>query len=221
MKPENLLHRTFNRLTAIGIAGRNKYGRVRWLWRCSCGRLKVITASEAKNGYVKSCGCFLRERIIATVTTHGASANNKVTPEYEAWSGLKDRCTNQRKPSYKNYGGRGITFCERWRSFENFFADMGPRPSPAYTLERVDNEKGYEPSNCKWATHLEQSRNRRGNVRLTFNGQTLCVADWAQRLGMSPYTLYSRLSRSKWSAEKALSTPLMNKKEQPNDTTSM
>lgn len=117
-----------------------------------------------------------------------------------------ERCENPRSKNFKNYGAIGRFVCERWKEFRSFRADMGERPSPRHTIERVDNDKGYAPDNCKWATRKEQMRNVNYNVNLTFNGRTQCVAAWSEETGLGAMKIYKRIYRG-WSHEKALSTP--------------
>lgn len=118
------------------------------------------------------------------------------SPEYAAWAGIKQRCLNKKNRFYKNYGGRGITVCARWlNSFDNFCADMGPRPSPKHSIERVNNDLGYSPENCKWATKFEQTRNTRRNVILEYNGESKCLTDWALSVGIKDATLDCRIKR--------------------------
>lgn len=133
--------------------------------------------------------------------THGMSA----TLIHRAWSGMLTRCTNKNTGSYHRYGGRGIKVCKRWLKFENFLADMGEKPT-GLSLDRIDNNKGYYPSNCRWATTKEQNNNRRSNVYITFQGRTMTAAQWAAEKGMSRTTLWWRLNYYKWSVEKALNT---------------
>ena len=121
-------------------------------------------------------------------------ANIARTPTYRIWIAMRSRCTNPNNAGFHKYGGRGIKVCARWQSFENFFADMGERPE-GMTLEREDNDGNYEPTNCRWATPAEQSRNTRRNRMLTYAGETLCMADWAERRGVGWDTLYHRLRR--------------------------
>ncbi len=128
------------------------------------------------------------------------------TKTYRAWGRMLERC---RDPRRKYHAGRGITVCKRWHDFVNFYADMGDRPD-GMTMERIDNDGNYEPDNCKWATHAEQSRNTRYNHLVTFQGKTQCVTDWAEELGINRITLYSRL-RKGWSVEKALTTLVRTK----------
>lgn len=203
----NRLHQKFGRLTAIGIAGRNKQGRPRWLWRCDCGRLHLADGAAVVKGGTQSCGCLMRERLRQRSTRHGGAVRGKMLPEYNTWHGIKGRCLSPTDKAFPRYGGRGITICERWRdSFANFLADMGPKPSTQHSVERIDNNKGYSPENCVWGTSAEQTRNTRYNRKLTLNGETLCMTDWATRLGMGVDTLFQRLKT--WSVERALTEPL-------------
>lgn len=127
------------------------------------------------------------------------------TPEYKTWVSMIERCEKPTCPCYRNYGGRGITVCERWHIFDLFLRDMGVRPSRGHSIERLDNNGNYEPANCEWATVKEQSRNRRSNSRLTLHGKTMCVTDWAITLGIPPTTIWSRMARG-WSVERMLTT---------------
>ena len=128
-------------------------------------------------------------------------------PEYSNWSAMKARCLNPNHKNFKQYKGRGIKVCERWRnSFDNFYADMGPKPSPKHSIERRDNDGDYEPSNCFWATQAEQRRNQRNNRLLTFDGKTQCLIDWAAETGISRQAIYRRLKRG-WDVQKALTIP--------------
>lgn len=125
------------------------------------------------------------------VTKHGLAG----TAEHNIWCGMRKRCNNPHDRLYPYYGGRGIRVCERWSDFATFLADMGPRPSPVHSVERRDNGHGYEPGNCYWATRIEQMRNRRGNLYVTYRGETLCVAAWAERLGIDHNTIRRRIKR--------------------------
>lgn len=203
---ENLLHRTFNRLTAIGFVDVNKFRSARWLWRCTCGALRIIVASNVKGGHAKSCGCLERETTTAARRARRITHGGRTRPEYRVWNAMRGRCENPTDHAYRHYGGRGILVCERWRKFANFFADMGERPS-GMTLERIDNDKGYSPDNCKWATRIEQANNTRRNRMLTLNGQTMNVSDWARHLGIPYGRLNTRLNELGWSEERALTTP--------------
>lgn len=193
---------TFGLLTAMESSfGQSGVQRVRlWTCRCTCGGVVIVRHCNLRNGHTTSCGC-------GKNVTHGNAFKGRRTPEYSAWDRMIQRCTNQRRDTYHHYGGRGIQVSERWRTFENFLADMGAKPSRRHTLERVDNGRGYEPGNVIWATMAVQMRNTRDNRLVTFDGVTLCVADWGLRQGLCPHVIAGRLNRG-WSAERALRTPV-------------
>lgn len=136
------------------------------------------------------------------------------TPEYRAWASMISRCHNERHASYPRYGGRGISVCDAWRaSFEQFFSDVGPRPTPAHQIDRIDNDGGYRPENCRWATASENSRNRSNTHMIAFLGFNLPLAEWCERTGIPYQTLRKRLEAG-WSAEEALLTPISDTLEQ-------
>jgi hypothetical protein len=144
--------------------------------------------------------------------THGHSKSNggRPTPTYESWVAMHTRCTNPKHPKFRLYGGRGITVCERWASFEAFLADMGERPKGT-TLDRIDNDRGYERGNCRWATDSEQNSHRSNNHLVKFTGVTCTLAEWARRTGLLKSTIRMRLA-SGWDVERALTTPARPKK---------
>lgn len=131
---------------------------------------------------------------------------NRKTRSHSIWQNMKARCSNPNNTHYKYYGGKGVKVCERWQSFDNFYADMGESP-PKATIERIDSDGWYEPSNCRWATRAEQMRNISRNVNLTLNGITQCLSDWATQLGINRATLQGRMLRG-WPNEKVLTTPV-------------
>jgi hypothetical protein len=138
------------------------------------------------------------------MTRSPAAHGMSYSPEYRAWQAMRQRCLNSKCESYKDYGARGIAICDRWSSFQSFYSDMGPRPSPKHSIDRRDNDGNYEPSNCTWSTKVRQSNNRRDNRRVAFNGRTQACADWAREIGIKPATLYDRLFVYGWPVEKAM-----------------
>lgn len=165
----------------------------RWEVVCDCGNRNIVTRTSLVRGESQSCGCLQRE-LTAQVTpkrfrTHGMTE----TPEYNIWCLMKRRCTNPQCRAYPRYGGRGITVCDRWlHSFENFYADMGPRPSPKHSIDRIDNDRGYSPDNCRWADSSEQGYNTRDTTMLTHDGRTLNLAEWSKETGIPVKLLRSR-----------------------------
>ena len=138
------------------------------------------------------------------------------TTLFKKWSSMLGRCRNPNHHKYHAYGGRGITVCERWLLFVNFAADMGQPPSSEHSLDRIDNDGNYEPGNCRWATLAEQSRNRRAVIWATFNGERMCLKDAAAKAGLDYHAVYSRVTKSGWSIEAALSTPIMTNSQAAN-----
>jgi len=176
-----------------------------WLCRCVCGIEKPVSAAHLKAGRSKSCGCVADKRLGEALTTHGKSN----TYEYSVWLHMKQRCGYVKGEDYHNYGGRGITVCDRWvNSFERFLEDMG-LATDGMTIDRIDNDAGYSPENCRWASKAEQMRNHRRNRWFTHDGKTMVLMDWARHLGLTQQALQGRLKR--WSVEKSLSTPAMVK----------
>lgn len=183
-----------------------------WKCQCDCGKLKEISASHLKKGNTKSCGCNIGNAIRAAQTKHGCSKNK--TPEYTSWVAMTSRVFDPNTAYFKHYGGRGITRCERWSSFENFLEDMGLKPSPKHSLERKNNELGYSPENCCWATPKEQAANTRNTVRTTYKGETKCIREWSELTGLNYGTLHSRIKRG-WPIDRAIETPILKRRVKP------
>jgi hypothetical protein len=192
---KDMRNRRFGSWIVLSFAVVKPDGLAAWLCRCECGTEKELCGSMLRKGESKSCGCRSREN----VTTHGGWSN----PLYYVWHGMWKRCTKPTANQSEHYFGRGITVCDRWRDPLAFYADMGPRPSAEHSLDRIDNNGNYEPSNCRWATSAEQMRNTSRTQFITHHGQTLCIADWAGKFGISPSVLRSRLI-SGWDVERAL-----------------
>jgi len=201
MEPES----PYGELTILGPAERRRYIRV----RCSCGVEKEVQRTDVLGKKVISCGHIRKERSRAALTTHGLTTGGRKNwhPMYMRWQTMKQRCSNPLVSKYKDYGARGIKVCDRWKkSFTAFLDDVGPPPSPLHTLERKNNDRDYEPENVIWALSGAQSRNRRSNVWLTFEGRTMCAVDWAKDRGYHVSTISYR-KRQGWSDEKTLTTP--------------
>lgn len=194
----------FSFLTALGLgepfvlsSGRTNQ---RWWFECECGNIKLIDKQSVINKSAKSCGCMKASMLRAANTIHGKSD----TPEAYAWSSMIRRCYNPSCNVYRYYGGRGITVCDRWKhSMESFINDMGPRPEGRYSLDRIDNDKNYELSNCRWATKIAQARNTRANKLIEFNGKTQCVSAWSEELNVPSHLLYDRIRRG-WAFKDAI-----------------
>src|SRR5689334_6519404 len=189
------------RLMVLGEAMLIDRRRGRYLFcRCDCGVEKLIRKGAVVSGNTKSCGCGERDNRIK----HGAGARGGRTPEYRSWESMIQRCKEKR--SAKWYAERGITVCERWRDFANFLADMGTRPSGT-SLDRINNDLGYEPGNCRWATPNQQNANRRVCKQLEHGGLRMTASEWSRRLGMSRETIVNRL-RSGWPMDRVLAPPI-------------
>ena len=199
------------RLVALSLQRAEKRnGEIYRYWNCLCDCGKMVvrgTASLRDKKHTSSCGCFLSESTSRKNKVHGFGARKKRTAEYQIWMGIRSRVNNPNHKNSKEYKERGIAICPRWNSFENFISDMGNKPTPKHTIERINNAGNYDPENCRWATRSEQARNRRSNVMLTYKGETLCVIEWCERIGIEFCTLISRVSRG-WTDERAITTPV-------------
>lgn len=171
---------------------------------CDCGNTTTICRYSLGSGLSKSCGCLRKELI----TRHGDTRSYKQTTEYRIWACMISRCGNQNDKGWYRYGGRGITVCEEWRrDYSSFLADVGRRPTRAHSLDRINNDGNYEPGNVRWATRSQQRRNNSENTILEVGGRRMCLADWAEEVGLGRECLRGRL-RLGWPPEEALFTKL-------------
>lgn len=190
-KPKrDLTGQKYGRLTFLSYVGYTK-----WLVKCDCGTIKECKSQSILSGKTISCGCYHREvlrKFVPPNKRHGMTDS----PEYNIWSMMKNRCKNPNCNRRLIYLDKGITVCDRWRdSFENFYADMGPRPSPSHSIDRIDNSKGYSPENCRWAIPKEQSNNQTSNVIIEHNGEKKTLAQWCDFYKVDYKLAHSRLHR--------------------------
>lgn len=189
-------------------AGFDPHGARLVVAQCSCPKKtkRVVRLHSIESGHSKSCGCLQKERASSDHSTHRLSS----TPEYVIWKAMKSRCNNERNPLFVRYGRRGIKVCKRWsgkRGFQNFYKDLGPRPSAAHSLERQENDGPYAPTNCVWATQEVQQNNRRNCRILEFGDCSMTLAQWARRTGLKSCTISRRLHLG-WNVERALTQPV-------------
>lgn len=195
----SLVGRLFGRLTVLEKLGLLDAKNNFYKCLCTCGNIKSISRVSLVSGDTQSCGCLNRELTIKRLTTHG----KRYTREYKIWCNMLERCNNDNNMAYDAYGGRGIRVSEEWLCFENFIKDMGICPKQ-FTLERMDNNLGYNKENCKWASRKEQARNRRSSLILSYNGTTKLLCEWSEELHIPYKTLYARIFRGGWSVSRAL-----------------
>lgn len=201
--------------TKINLSG-NRFGRLmvisqttnigknsRWECQCDCGSIRLVLGKNLLNGKSTSCGCFTIERTRETHTTHGMSSNKSKHPVYQSYLGIKKRCFVRSDESFKDYGGRGITVCERWLDANNFIQDMLPSWRPGLSIDRIDVNGNYEPGNCRWATPKQQARNTRTNRIISIGGVSKCISEWADFVGINHLAIRSRLNRG-WSEQESV-----------------
>lgn len=187
---EDLTGRRFGWWTVQGKAPKKKTRHLYYYCKCDCGTVSIVPSYSLRDGKSTSCGC----RSIIHGHTRKGDGESWASPEYKSWDNMMKRCYNKKAKGYKNYGGRGISVCERWHDFRNFYADMGPRPEGC-TLDRLNTNESYGPENCRWATRREQDRNRRDNKVIEANGSRMIISDWATMLGVSIDWINRRLAK--------------------------
>lgn len=196
----DLVGKRFGKLVVLNSEGLNATKNTLWRCKCDCGKEIVTTGTRLNRGKIRSCGCLIRPAQKRAVTKHGMNG----TKLYFAWSSMKSRCDYKKNKSYKNYGGRGIRYCEEWKHFEPFYEwakESGYEES--LSLDRIDVNGNYEPSNCRWVTMKEQARNRRNNTLVTLNGETHTLIEWSEITKQRYYTLTCRIQRG-WTKEEAV-----------------
>lgn len=189
----DLTGHVFHRLTAVQIDTASHKDRLQWQCRCSCGNLCSISRSNLTSGHTKSCGCLLLEMRGQHSITHGEIVKHKPSPELRSFQSAKARCNNPNDLAYDRYGKRGIEF--RFTSFEEFLNELGRKPTKKHTLDRIETNGHYEVGNVKWSTYLEQNRNKRNNLCLTHNNETLTESEWCSRIGVRTGVITARLNR--------------------------
>lgn len=202
MKRIDLTAQIFGRLT---VTSRNtderKSQNAHWNCLCECGAYTVARGSHLRLGRIKSCGCLSAEMAAIRHTTHGMSGCS----EQSIWFGMKSRCYNKNYYLYHRYGGRGITVCDSWlNDFHRFISNMGERPSKEHSIDRIDNDKGYSPDNCRWATREEQNSNTSRNIKVELFGKTQTVSQWADVFSINRVAIYKLITRKNMSPRTAI-----------------
>lgn len=211
-KRYNLIGERFGRLLVLDYVGKNNYNQLYYLCECVCGNQVKVLGHSLLNGRTKSCGCYRKERSkqesdkLKTINIKHNLHNHKL---YSIWHHMKDRCYNNNYKSYMIYGGRGIKVCDEWKNNFQAFYDwaISNGYEDSLTIDRINTDGNYEPSNCRWATYKQQQNNRRNNHYITYNGATHTLSQWSEILNINSKTLRSRLYMN-WTIERAFTTPV-------------
>ena len=204
----DLVGKKYGRLVVIEYAYRNPRGKSMWKCKCDCGNTKVVLGTHLTSGHTTSCGCYNEEVIKGRNTTHGMS-NTRL---YNIWRVMLKRCNYENATNYEHYGAKGIRVCKEWYDFETFRKwAMSHNYSDKLTIDRVDNNGDYSPENCRWVDMKTQLRNTTRNKLITFRGETHCMKDWSDILGINYRTLQQRINTYGWSIEKAITTPISHR----------
>lgn len=213
MKPADLTGKKFGLLTALYRNGKNKEGRYMWRCKCECGNEYDVATSSLTSGNTRSCGCLQPKRARETHFKHGDSPyGKKATKLYIVWGGMKNRCTCKSHVEFKNYGQRGISVCSEWASDYVTFRDWALKNGykEGLQLDRIDNDKGYSPENCRFVTSLENAQNRSDTIRVTFRGEQKTITEIAEMTGLSRGLIYQRIRNN--CSEENLSKPSRQQK---------
>lgn len=212
MKKLNLAGKKFGRLLVLNEEGKTPRGQIKWKCLCDCGNQVVVVGGNLKNGTTKSCGCLRNEKLSKMARKRNDPNRYWKQPWHGSYESMMRRCYCNKEIGYLNYGGRGIKVCEEWHDVANFAKWVeNSGYQKGLTLDRIDNNKDYEPSNCRWADMQLQSNNRRNTIFLTYQNKTLSIADWSRLLNCRLSTLHNRYYKG-WSAEKILGTPIKEKR---------
>lgn len=200
----------FGKLVVIKYVGNNKHQKSQWLCKCDCGNTAIVVGTELRQGHTKSCGCIHLQQMYSKFNTKHGLCSHRI---HGVWNAMKERCLNPKDKSYKNYGARGIKVCPDWvNNFKSFYDwamqngyDENAKTGKC-TLDRIDNNGNYEPSNCRWVDNNTQQKNTRRNRLITYQNKTQCLTDWANELNIKFDVLKDRLGKLNWSVEKAFTT---------------
>jgi len=204
---KDLTGNKYGRWTVLKLSEKKYRSMIMWLCKCECGVEREIIGNNLVRGISKSCGCLKIERTKITKTKHGQTIDGKIARLYRIWQGMKERCLYPSQTSYKNYGGKGVKVCKEWLDFSVFREwAVANGYNDNLSIDRIDSNGNYEPSNCRWVTKTNQARNNSHNTMIEIEGKTKCLAEWCEIYGISHKTVGSRIKRG-WEPIKALTTP--------------